>query len=642
MLNLSIMPLDNKNVNAVCDDIIEQQRKGVSTHAMFCMTFHAEGNPGVNKASSQCEIFDKYKQILDKNNAKYGILAQSTLGHFAPLSEQHPFQTLVSLDGEPYKTASCPLDKNFQKYIKGQMKIIASHGSSIILIDDDVGIIYKIHGCTCPLHMAEFNKRAKTNFTREELKERLVSNLPEDKKYVDIFVEVQKDSLLEIVNVMREGIDEVDPKIWGAISGICPGDGYVEFSDVLAPAFAGKGNPVISRLNGGIYTMDSRGYTPRMYRSALIRESLKGKADYILAETDTCPQNRYSASASLLHMHFTASIFEGANGAKHWITKLNTHEPNSGRQYRKILSKYNCFYNTLVDYVKFSKPVGCRIPLCEIPSYPFTPWGEPINNIVAWSTSVLEHLGLPLYFSNEKGGAVFIDDITVGDFTDDTFKEFFKGTLVLSGKAAKKLNDRGFGEYTGVSVSDWKGKLVSYENIDDCRISKQYRLNQLTPINNSVDVYSMNYNSLGDNLESLFPAVTGYKNPAGGYTIVFCGSPDAPFNYSNAFSMLNETRKKQLINILSSQNQLPIYYPDDADVYLRASYLDNGELMCGFFNISLDVLDEITLVIKDKFSTIEILQPDGTRKNCEYYVEDGVVHVKEQAGVFLPIIFFIR
>lgn len=642
MLNLSIMPLDDNNVKEVCDDIIEQQKDGVSTHAMFCMKFHAEGNPVVDKATRQCEIFDKYKQVLDKNNAKYGILAQSTLGHFAPLSVQHPFQTLVSLDGQPYTTASCPLDKNFQKYIKGQMKTIASHGPSIILIDDDVGLLYKVNGCTCPLHMAEFNKRANTNFTSEELKERLTSNLPEDKKYVDIFVEVQKDSLLEIVKIMREGIDEVNPNIWGAISGICPGNGYVEFSDVLATAFAGKGNPVISRLNGGIYTMNSRGYTPRMYRSALIRENLKGKVDYILAETDTCPQNRYSASASLLHMHFTASIFEGANGAKHWITKLNAHEPNSGKEYRKILSKYSKFYDALVNYVKVSKPVGCRIPLCEIPSYPFTPWGEPINNIVAWSTSVLEHLGISLYFSNEEGGAVFIDDITVRDFSDDTFRKFFKGTLVLSGRAAKKLNDRGFREFTGVDVSEWKGKLVSYEAIDDCHVAKQYKINQLSTVNDNVDVYSMNYNSLGNNHESLFPAVTGYKNPAGGYTIVFCGSPDAPFNYTNAFSMLNETRKKQLIKILLSQNCLPVFYPDDADVYLRASYLENGELMCGFFNMGLDVIDEITLVIKDKFSKIEILQPDGARKNCEYYIKDGVVHVKEQAGVFLPVVFFIK
>ena len=40
------------------------------------MKFHAEGNPVIDKASFQCALFDKYKEILDKNGAKYGVLAQ--------------------------------------------------------------------------------------------------------------------------------------------------------------------------------------------------------------------------------------------------------------------------------------------------------------------------------------------------------------------------------------------------------------------------------------------------------------------------------------------------------------------------------------------------------------------------------------
>ena len=69
-------------------------------------------------------------------------------------------------------------------------------------------------------------------------------------------------------------------------------------------------------------------------------EHLKGIVDIYLAETDTCPHNRYSTSAAMLHGHFTASILEGATGAKHWITRNTATEVNSGKAFRKTLIKY--------------------------------------------------------------------------------------------------------------------------------------------------------------------------------------------------------------------------------------------------------------------------------------------------------------
>ena len=47
MLNLSIMPPDSEHIDHFVDDIIEQQKSGVSTHAMFMMTFNPEGTPAV-------------------------------------------------------------------------------------------------------------------------------------------------------------------------------------------------------------------------------------------------------------------------------------------------------------------------------------------------------------------------------------------------------------------------------------------------------------------------------------------------------------------------------------------------------------------------------------------------------------------
>ena len=114
-----------------------------------------------------------------------------------------------------------------------------------------------------------------------------------------------------------------------------------------------------------------------------------------------------------------------------------------------------------------------------------------------------------------------------------------------------------------------------------------------------------------------------------------------PFMYFTAFSMLCESRKKQMIEILSKRGHLPVYYPEDVDVYLRAGYLENGEIMAAFFNIGFDQLDEIPVVCEKKVNKIEKLCPDGSRAECKFTVENGTVRVSERLETLMPVILFI-
>jgi len=237
----------------LCEDIIQQQKTGVSTHAMFFMTFNPEGTPAVNKAEQQCEKYDLFRERLDKADARHGVLVQATLGHIFQPFEPYPFQPSVYLStGEDRVVTCCPMDPAFQAYIRRQMHILAEHKPSIVMIDDDVGLLYKqSKGCACKYHMAEFNRRAGTNMTREQLYAHTQGKTEEDKYYTDLYVQVQRDGLVSAVKAMRAGLDEVDPTIQGAVSGIYT-NSFLEFSDLTAKAFAGKGNlPVFPSAGGG-------------------------------------------------------------------------------------------------------------------------------------------------------------------------------------------------------------------------------------------------------------------------------------------------------------------------------------------------------------------------------------------------------
>ncbi len=644
MLNLSIMPLLKTHIDEYCEDIIAQQKDGVSTHAMFIMTFNPEGTPPVNKAEEQCETYDIYRERLDKAGAKHGVLVQSTLGHITVPFEPYPFMPSVSLiTGEERVVTCCPLDPHFHEYIKEQMKILAKRNPSIVMIDDDMGLLYKAtKGCACKYHMAEFNKRAGTQMTREELYKHITGNSEEDKYYTDIYVETQKYGLVSAVKAMREGIDEVNPSIQGIVSGIYTST-FCEFSDDIAQAFAGKGNPAIIRLNGGQYAWESsKGFTSAIFRAAILKENVKDKVDRYLAETDTCPQNRYSTPASRLHAHFTASIQQGATGAKHWITRIVEFEPASGKAYRKILSKYQKFYEKMVEYTKELRPFGCRIPLTLMQNYGFVKSNQN-SNLSPWSTCVLERLGLPMYFSNDDGGAVFIDDFSVDGFSDEQITKFLQGTLILSVGAADKLCKRGFSEHIGVTVSELDDKVISFEIINGKKVNKPYLPKRLTVCNDAVEVLSevVHHNKQKNEYEYLFPGVTSLNNSLGGNVIVVNCNPDMPFKYFTAFSLLNETRKKQFVEILSKGNNLPIYYPEDCEVYLRAGYLNNGEIMATFYNLGLDILEDLPIVCANEVKKIEKLNSDGTRSQCSFIVEDGVIRVQEEFKPYIPVVLFV-
>ncbi len=360
MLNLSVMPLFEDSVEAVCEDIIRQQREGITTYAMMMMTFNAEGTPPVEKAKEQCRIYDLYRERLDRAGAKHGVLVQATMGHITRPYAPHPFQTTVSvIDGEESGVTCCPLDPGFRAYMKEQMRILATHKPGAVMIDDDVAMLYRnTRGCACHRHMAEFNRRAGTDMTRQELYAHLSGSSPEDQQYAQLYVDVQRNSLVDFVKYIREGIDEVDPTVQGIVSGIYVST-FCEFSAEVGNAFAGKGNPVIIRYNGGPYAKEGPyGFTANVFRAAIIRENLNDQVDIFLAETDTCPHNRYSTSAAMMHAHYSAIILQGAKGAKHWITELRCWRPESGEAYRKILAENKGFYERLAEYADKLQPFG--------------------------------------------------------------------------------------------------------------------------------------------------------------------------------------------------------------------------------------------------------------------------------------------
>lgn len=640
MFNYTIMPLDDAHIDEICEDIKYQYENNIADMVLFMMKLVPEGDPVINKAERQCLKYDLFKDKLKGLNVRCGILAQVTIGHGYPLDEASPFTRYVGLKSGRLEYICCPYDGAFEKHIYNEFAAIARHKPEMIMVDDDMRLMARTgRGCACELHMARINELSGEKLTREELCRRIFDE--DDAKLRKTFIKTQGEALIYAAKAMRAGIDSVDPSIPGCF---CACGNAAEFAGEIAGILAGKNHPVIVRVNNARYTSaGARFFTPVMYRAACQANMLKGKVDHLLAETDTCPQNRYSTSASNLHAHFTASIIEGCCGAKHWITRLSSFEPDSGKAYRKILAEHKNFYDALSALVPTLKPVGCRIPLPRTTEQALG-WSKRPEN--GWHAYVLERLGLPLYFSNDPGGAVFMDGFDDEIYSDDELKDILSRTAFLSADIVKALFERGFGDYTGVNAEPWDGENASgellYINGNCCPAQKG--LHKLIPLSPNVEICSEVYHTLGgDRKKYLFPGVTRFKNPFGGTVIAFCGTPRTDYNYCDAFSFLNESRKKQIAELVSDSGELPVLFTGDAEVLLRAAYTKNsGELFCAVFNIGLDELENITLKVGHKVSSVQALGKDGAFKSVPFAFDGDILTVDHKAKILMPVILLIK
>ncbi len=641
----TIMPLDVDHIDEICEDIRLQYESGVATCALFSMTLVPEGDPPVDKVGQLCAKYDLFREKLRSMGIGCGILVQATMGHGWVLSELFPYQQYTQLTDGTKTFTVCPADEGFRDYVSHVFEVIASHAPDHIMLDDDFRLLFrKGGGCACPLHLKRFESLSGKALGREELLDAVRGESLCAKQYADWFVQTQKESLLECAHVMRDAIDRVDPTIPGSFC--CVGSS-VEFGAEIAKIMAGKGHPSVVRINNANYTpVGAKYFTRSFLKCAASIAKLQDKVDVILAETDTCPQNRYSTGARSLHTHFTGSILEGAQGAKHWITRLATHEPQSGVAYRKILGRHRGFYQALADLVPTLRWRGFRIPVGGEPKFPLGgSWPQSPDGVDHWSSCVLERMGLPLYFSAQSGGAVCMEGDSDICFTDAEILEMLKGNVFLASDTALHLIARGFGGYLGADVRPWQGKTPTNEflavNGNKCNVQRQ--LQELVPTSPATRVDSTVAHSVDKvHYEDLFPGTTVYQNELGGRVFLFCGTPKADFNLVDAFSFLTYSRKQQLIRMLDETGELTVYYPDDEDVYFRAADMEDGGTFCAIFNLSCDPIEETRLVSRKKICRIERLCEDGTRAAVDFTAdESGVYTLNLVCEHLYPVILFL-
>ncbi len=617
-----VMPLLPGREAELADDAEALLASGVCTHVACMMTLVPESEPPVDKAKLLGQRFLAFRQAFKGDPAKLGILAQATIGHGWVPDEPAPFQKIIHPDGSP-AYQMCPLDAAFQAYIRHAFRQLAALRPAFFMVDDDFRLLAGRNGCYCPLHLAEISRRLERQLTREALLELL----RQDNDAAQAYDKLLLDSLLDLAGVVRSAIDATDPAIPGSF---CTCLGENRFAHAIARRLAGAGQQPVVRINNGRYLCaEMRSFPVRMAHTAM-QTAFYDAETIILAETDTCPHNRYSTGANLLHAHYTGSILEGCHGAKHWLTRIgnpwsSSQQHASGIAYRNLLTRHRGFYEALFCAVQESRPAA-YVAAALAGKPPFVPapsQGYADGSAKTWA-AIIGVLGLPCNYARQSGLPAMMTGEDVEIFSDDELRQLLRHGLLLDGPAAEALTRRGFAEAIGVQAAPWTGPGVSGERWEEVILPRDLRYSRLEPLGPAVRIHSTllhRTSGVSEDYTELGPAVTLFENATGGRVAVLAASSGYGNSLTNpGLSFYDEDRKRELVELLGwvCAQPLPFYYPGDAELYLKLRRFADGRHLLALFNLGHDPLETIPLAAAQPVAKVEILAPDGVWRQIAF------------------------
>lgn len=211
-------------VESIRDNFIDEDlkkylnsfKKGNINRVFVCLL-----NDVCTEESSSLIMSEKFKKTIDffkENGLEVGIWLGgfghgSNLVHSNDKNGKRNYQKLTGVLGESFNHGYCPLDENFTTDYIAIIRILASYNPDLIMLDDDFRLNLRSYylGCFCDKHLEKFQRTIGENITREEIEKRIFSG--GTNKYRDAYLDIQKETLLEFAQKVRQATDEINPKI---------------------------------------------------------------------------------------------------------------------------------------------------------------------------------------------------------------------------------------------------------------------------------------------------------------------------------------------------------------------------------------------------------------------------------------------
>ncbi len=645
---MNITPLLIQQKDEIIKDILRLRDECGITDIAFILPLHPEEEIPTNaKAEHLRDLFIEMREPLKESGLGIGILIQSVIGHGGFTAAK--FTRSINANGVSGHNM-CPLDQDFQSYIDKAVSTVAATMPDFLLVDDDFRLSNNgAAGCFCELHLKALENETGRKFDRESL----LLSLKSDKHIQKTWDKILSDSLTQFATLIRKAIDKVSPELPCGLC-LCHGGGTELYYDIkAAKILAGKKPPFVRIGNAWYLDQDPRGLLGRLYWTSAQMEALKDFPE-ILSESDTYPQNRYCTTAKALDAQMTFSLLHGVSGAKLWVTRTRYFEADSGEAYRHKLKLNRGKYAELRSLAANVDWRGPAVPIPEagVPSWISGIWN---NN---WLCSTLGHMGIPGIIGNaRKSNIVMLTGAETELLSDEEIKSFLAKAVLLDGEAALNLVKRGFKEFIGTDVDlpeNWRADLERFNKnpinglavngismLSGLMAGSAVRLQALNEAETVIlsDLYSSPW-YICPVEEKKSPGVLLFENAIGG-RIAVCAAK------LSFLPFMNESRREQLIGILSWLNRspFPAIAASDIDIYAMYGNISDkagGGKLLALFNLSLDSLEKTTLRLAEIPKEISCMKEDGNWELLNWHQENQKIILDKRLESVTPLILRLK
>ena len=644
---ISVIPMFSGQEEYLADLIRERHRYTSISEFALCCSLHPQGEAPMKKPERAAKTFRKLKKLLsDTPSIRLGMLFQSLIGHgsfYNPNSQcAMPGVHLMKLSGEE-DPRYCPNDRNFLKYIREAVTLMAKEKPAFCLTDDDLRLDRDF--CACRLHLAEISRRTGLKVSRTRLvkaleraavpPESLAGTLPvlrknarpdDDDRIAAAFIESKIDSVRKLSLTVREALDAVDP---GLICGSCTCYEPVYVGPRMEILTGRAGSPFLRISNGLYLELAVKDLALRMSSTGIQQVMFRNRGWQLLDETDTCPQNRYSKTARTMHLHLVMGLAQGLDGGKLWLDQGTYPLREVSRPYEDILAKYQGFYRELRRLVKEWTPGGLVTRVL--------PPERGVPCAVDWCGACFNHMGIPCFYGDMNDpGITALAGSQVNLFNDAEITRMLSGKVLIDGEAALLLTQRGFASLIGVKAMQ-KEFAASYEAClltgvrTSFRAGKQAVFFQPLPGSETIGEVKLLRRGNLDSAEPVMPGTVYFRNRLGGEII--CSA--MLLRQWHFRDVLSPGRKLVYTAWLKRLGGLPCYAPEDVSIKLFSGQMKDGSRGVALFNFSYDPL-KVRLCVQDPVREVLELQPEGDWKPIGFSYRKNLLTIEktlETAGI---------
>jgi len=442
-----------------------EKYKGVTDEVTF---FTSETHPclPLPVIQDRAKLLAGRMDRVRKLGYRTGINLLATMGHHdenLPNSLTGNYTPMTDIDGRICEGSRCPNDENLRVYIREVYQALAAARPDYIWIDDDVrlaGHLPILAGCFCGTCLNMYEKESGKRHTRESLKAAFnTGSVGEKLRNRKSWMKHNRAMVARLFGLIEKTVHAVNPAM---PLGFMTGDRFYEGYDFdsWAEVLAGPGHDeVLWRPGGGFYSDETLfNMVDKSHAVGRQTAALPDSVVSIQSEIENFPYQRLKKAAHVTALESASHIAAGCTGTAFNVLQMYDESLEEYEPLVATLHKARPFYDLMAKTLGRAKPQGLHAAWNKdsfaVNNLHGPDWFGPDNgeSMIA-STAEIHEIGIPAaYCLNNSQITALAHDGPLA-LSEAEVKTVLSRGVYLDGPALTRLNEMGYGEYTGFTVA---------------------------------------------------------------------------------------------------------------------------------------------------------------------------------------------